>query len=300
MTISLKARLLRIILRRMFKGRRLTIEDYRASTLKNAQRTNRIPKGAAVERFNIEGIPAAWIYADYAEQDKIVLYLHGGGYVLGGIDSHQMLCILMAQTLKMKILLPEYRLAPESPFPAAVDDALTAYRWLLAQGYNSKNIIISGDSAGGGLSLAAVLSLRDAGQPLPAAVVCMSPWADLTFKGNSYITKEKSEVILREDVLREWASAYVGKEKSDHRLISPVNADFHGFPPLLIQVGSDEILLDDSLALTEKAKAQGVNVTLKVWDDLWHVWQALGELIPESRQAFEEMGQFVRKHISSY
>jgi acetyl esterase/lipase len=289
----------RYTLSKMFKEKHMSITENRASSLKTAQRTNRIPKGVDVERFAIEGIPSAWITPADAVKDKVILHLHGGGYVLGGIDSSLMMCILMAQTLKMKVLLPEYRLAPENPFPAAVDDAVKIYRWLLAQGYASKNIIVSGDSAGGGLSLATVLSLRDVGDALPSAVVCMSPWVDLTFKGKSYITKEKAEVVLRKDVLQEWAACYIGTEKSDNPLISPVYADFHGFPPLLIQVGSDEILLDDSLILAEKAKADGVDVTLKIWNDLWHVWQALGEMIPESKKAFDEMGQFVREHDSA-
>ena len=259
----------------------------------------RIPKGISIDKFEIDGIPTEWISPAEAEQDKVIIHLHGGGYVTGGIDSHQSMCILMAQTLKMKVLLPEYRLAPEHPFPAALEDTLKVYRWLLAQGYQSGNIIISGDSAGGGLSLATVLSLRDSGELLPAAMVCMSPWTDLTLKGKSHITNAKTESILRPDVLSEWASSYIGAEKSNHLLISPIYADFHGFPPLLIQVGSDEVLLDDSLTLAEKAKADGVDVTLKVWDELWHVWQALGDLIPESKKAFEEMGQFVSDQLKA-
>lgn len=288
----------RIFLRKMFKENLMSIEENRIYFLNNAKRMNKIPAGVEMNRFDLDGLPSAWFVHANAEKDKVILYLHGGGYVLGGIDSQQMMCILMAQTLKIKVLLPEYRLAPENPFPAAVEDAVKVYRWLLAQGYDSKNIIITGDSAGGGLSLATVLSLRDAGDALPAAVVCMSPWADLTFKGKSYITKEKVEPILREDVLRMWAKSYYGAENPSLPLISPVYADFRAFPPLLIQVGSDEILLDDSIALAEKAKSAGVDVTLKVWDGMWHVWQALGEMIPESKLAFEEMLQFVSKHIS--
>jgi acetyl esterase/lipase len=299
MTINLRIIFWRAFLRKMFKEKRMTLEENRVYSLNNARRMNSVPKGVEINKFEIAGIPSAWISPSNADQDKVILHLHGGGYVLGGIDSQQMMCILMAQTLKMKVLLPEYRLAPENPFPAAVDDALKVYRWLLAQGYHPGNIIVSGDSAGGGLGLATVLSLRDAGEALPAAVACMSPWADLTFKGGTYITKAKAEAVLREDVLREWASYYIGTEKPDHPLISPVYADFRGFPPLLIQVGSDEILLDDSRMLAEKAKADGVEVTLKIWDDLWHVWQALGKLIPESKKAFEEMGQFVREHGSA-
>ncbi|GAB4546559.1 MAG: alpha/beta hydrolase [Anaerolineales bacterium] len=254
---------------------------------------NRVPAGVEVERVVIGHIPAAWIKPDGAQSEKVIVHLHGGGYVLGGIESSLAMCILMAQTLKRKVLLPEYRLAPEHPFPAAVEDAAQVYLWLLAQGYPSRNIVISGDSAGGGLSLAAAMSLREAGAPLPAAVVCMSPWTDLTFSGKSHVTKARVEPVLREDVLRMWAAAYCGEENFSHPLISPLYGDFRGFPPLLIQVGGDEILLDDSIALAEKARADGADVTLKIWAGMWHVWQALGEALPESKRAFEEMAAFL-------
>jgi monoterpene epsilon-lactone hydrolase len=242
-----------------------------------------------VDKFEIDGIHVAQITPSDAHPDKVILHLHGGGYVTGGLDSHQMMCILMAQMLKIKVLLPEYRLAPEHPFPAALNDSLNVYRWLLAQGTQPGDIIISGDSAGGGLSVATVLSLRDDGGPLPAAVVCMSPWADLTLKSQSHITKAKTEVLLKKEVLREWALCYTEDANLTNPLVSPVYADFHGFPPLLIQVGSEEILLDDARMLADKAKVDSVDVTLKIWDGLWHVWQALGDLIPENKKAFEGM-----------
>jgi monoterpene epsilon-lactone hydrolase len=283
MALSLQARFWRMFFRKTFKEKRLTIAENRAWSAKNAQLTNRIPKDATVEKFEINGVPAAWIRPSTAAGEKIILHFHGGGYVTGSIDSHLMMCIPMAQTLKMNLLLPEYRLAPENPFPAALDDALKSYRWLLTQGYKSSDIIVSGDSAGG--------------EPLPAVVVVMSPWADLTHKGQSHVTKADSETVLKTEVLKEWALCYADEANLSNPLVSPVYADFHGFPPLLIQVGSEEILLDDSLLLTEKAKADGVAVTLKVWDGIWHVWQALGDFLPESRKAFEELGQFVQEHV---
>jgi len=292
MSISLRARFWRIILRKVFKERRLSIEENRIRSASTARMT-RIPKNITVSDTEADGIRAKWISPINEKNGKVILHLHGGGYVTGGMDSHLMMCIPMAQTLKAKIFLPEYRLAPEHPFPAAVDDAVKVYRWMLAQGYQAQDIILSGDSAGGGLALATVLSLREAGDPLPAAVVCMSPWTDLTFTGPSHITKAKADCVLLTDVLREWGACYVGTETPDHPLISPIYADFHNFPPLLIQVGSDEVLLDDARMLAEKAKVDGVNVTLKIWDEMWHVWPALGDLIPESKKAFEEIGQFI-------
>lgn len=298
MPISLQARFWKIILRKVFKDKRLTIEENRVRSADTAK-LMRIPKGVIVTDIVADGLHSKWIAPSGSNLNKVILHLHGGGYVTGGADSHLMMCIPMAQTLKAKILLPEYRLAPEHPFPAAVDDAMKAYRWLLAQGYSPKNIIISGDSAGGGLALATVLSLREAGEPLPAAIVCISPWTDLTFTGSSHITKAKVDCVLLSDVLREWAACYVGTENPDNPLISPIYADFQGFPPLLIQVGSDEVLLDDARMLAEKAKSSGVDVTLKIWDEMWHVWPALGDLIPESKKAFEEVGNFIDIHVTA-
>jgi epsilon-lactone hydrolase len=297
MPISLQARFWKIILRKVFKDKRLTIEENRVRSADTAK-LMRIPKGVTVTDVNADGMHSKWIAPSGSNLGKAILHLHGGGYVTGGADSHLMMCIPMAQTLKTKILLPEYRLAPEHPFPAAVDDAVKVYRWLLGQGYSPKDIIISGDSAGGGLALATVLSLRDAGNPLPAAIVCMSPWTDLTFTGSSHITKAKVDCVLLSDVLREWAACYVGTENPDNPLISPIYADFHGFPPLLIQVGSDEVLLDDARMLAEKAKSSGVDVTLKIWDEMWHVWPALGDLIPESKKSFEEIRNFIDIHVA--
>ena len=292
MSISLRARFWRVILRKVFKEKQLTIEENRVRSASTAKMT-RIPKDVTVVDVDADDIRAKWISPTNENPGKVILHLHGGGYVTGSMDSHLMMCIPMAQTLKTKILLPEYRLAPEHPFPAAVVDAVKVYRWALAQGYQPQDIIISGDSAGGGLALATVLSLRDAGDPLPAAIVSMSPWTDLTFTGQSHLTKAKADCVLLTDVLREWAACYVGTETPNNPLISPIYADFLNFPPILIQVGSDEVLLDDSRMLAEKAKSAGVDVTLKVWDEMWHVWPALGDLIPESKKTFEEIGQFI-------
>lgn len=254
----------------------------------------RIPPAVKVERTSVEGLPAAWIRPAGADPDTVLLHLHGGGYVTGGINSHLMMCVPLALTLKTNILLPEYKLAPENPYPAALEDALKVYRGLLAKGFRPDHIVVTGNSAGGGLSLASVLALRDHGDPLPAAVVCFSPWADLTHSGRVHVSLAGVDVVLNTQVLKEWALLYADAASLSQPLVSPVYADFHGFPPLLIQVGSQEVLLDDALCVAEKAKAAGVDVTLKVWDALWHVWPALGDLIPESRQAFEQIGEFIR------
>lgn len=298
MTLSLRARFWRRVLGRMYNKQLAEIAESRLRETNIASFSRHITRGVRVERFQIEGIPAAWLGPEVARQDKTILYLRGGGYVSGSINTHLILCQSMAQVLKRKTLLPEYRLAPEHPFPAALEDALAAYRWLLRQGGSSQNIVIAGDSAGGGLSLAVALALRDASEPLPAAVVCLSPWVDLTNSGPSHLSNAAREPALTTIELKRWAACYADSTPLTHPLISPVYADFHGFPPLLIQAGSDEILLDDARWLAEKARADGVDVTLSVWEGLWHAWHALGRLIPESRQAFEEIDAFLRQKTS--
>jgi len=293
MPLSLRARFWRFVMRSAFKNRRMKVEQYHVQSAQGARWMKQMNKRLPVERFDIEGLPAAWIRPEGADEKKIVIHLHGGGYVTGYVDSHLMMCVPMAKTLQRKMLMPEYRLAPANPFPAALEDALKAYRWLLAQGTDPRDIVLSGDSAGGGLALATALALRDAGDPLPAALICVSPWADLTHKGKSHITNAKSETILRMDMLSTWALLYTDASNLTNPLVSPVYADLRGLPPLLIQVGRDEILLDDSITLAEKAKSAGVDVTLRIWDDMWHAWPVLGELIPESGMAFEEMKEFV-------
>lgn len=276
----------------------MSIDEYRSLTSQNARFSNRIPKGVKVDRFEADGIYAAWISPSNADANKVIVHFHGGGYVTGGIDSHLMMCIPMAQALKMKILLFDYRLAPENPFPAALKDGLKMYLWLLEQGYQANDLILSGDSAGGGLALATTLSLRDNNEPLPSAMICISPWIDLAHTGKSHVTNSKADIVLTTDVLKEWASAYTDESNLQNPLVSPLYADFHGFPPLFIQADSNEILLDDAKRLAEKAKAGGVDVTLKIWDGMWHAWHALGGLIPESKKAFEEIGQFLNAHKS--
>jgi acetyl esterase/lipase len=293
MSISLRSHFWRTVLRKIFKSQNLSIAEHRANNIKNSRLMGAAPKTIKVEKIDIDGIHAEWLTPLNANPEQVILYFHGGGYVTGSIETYRMMCGLLANYTGVKVLIPNYRLAPENPFPAALDDALKVYRWLLEQGTSSANIIIAGDSAGGGLGVATVLALKDKSESPPAAVVSLSPWADLTLKNKTHITKAEADVVLRTDVLREWALAYTDESNFTNPLVSPVYADFHGFPPLLIEVGGDEILLGDSILLAEKAKAAGVQVELRIWDGMWHVWHALGELIPESKMAFKEIGQFV-------
>jgi acetyl esterase/lipase len=290
---SLRSRFWGLALRRTVRDGGLDLAGYRDRAAGMAAFAKRSARPGELETIDIGGIRAAWIRPPCSGDGKTLLHLHGGGYVAGDIESQLMMCLPMARSLGMPLLLPEYRLAPEHPFPAALEDALAAYRWLLAGGLDAKDIVLSGDSAGGGLALALALSLRDSGEPLPAAISCFSPWTDLANRGKSHVDKARAEVLLTTRVLGEWAACYSGGADLDNPLISPACADLRGLPPLLVQVGSEEILLDDSLALAEKARAAGLDVSLEVMEGLWHDWPALGNLVPESRLAFLAMGRFL-------
>ncbi|MFP7298336.1 alpha/beta hydrolase [Neobacillus niacini] len=256
---------------------------------------SKLPKNCQVEKTQIEGIYAEWISNKHAKGDMVILYLHGGGYGYCSADTHRSLAARVMIEAGVKVLLPEYRLAPEHPFPAAIEDTLTIYRWLLKQGYDSSKIIFAGDSAGGGLSAATTLALRDQSEPLPGALVCLSPWVDLTSQGESYSKNSDKDPYLRSELVRLTAQNYAAGESLDNELISPVFADLRGFPPMFIQVGSIEILLSDAQLLAEKARMSGVEVQLKVWKGMWHVWQISNKL-PEAKKAVKEIGDFIRKY----
>jgi len=228
----------------------------------------------------------------------VVLYLHGGGYVIGSPRSHRHLAAAIAAAAGTSALLLEYRCAPESPFPAAVDDAVAAYRWLLDQGISAGGLVIAGDSAGGGLTVATLLALRDGGVPLPAAGVCISPWVDLTCSGASYSTKAASDPIVKKAGVEEMARAYLGMADRRTPLASPLFADLRGLPPLLIQVGSEEVLLDDATQLAERARAAGVDTTLEVWDQMVHVWHWFLPLLDEAEEAIGTIGRFARARMT--
>ncbi|MGH8005632.1 MAG: alpha/beta hydrolase [Candidatus Binatia bacterium] len=244
------------------------------------------------------GVPAEWIVAPGAADDKVVLYLHGGGYVIGSITSHRDLMARLSRAAGAKVLGLNYRLAPENPHPAAVEDATAAYRWLLSQGTKPNRMAIGGDSAGGGLTLETLVSLRDAGTPLPAAAVCLSPWADMEGSGESMKTKAAVDPLVVPGMLENMVKMYMAGKDLRTPLASPLHADLKGLPPLLIQVGGREVLLDDSTRVAERAKAAGVKVTLDVWDEMIHVWHLFAPILPEGQQAIEQIGQFIRERIA--
>lgn len=255
----------------------------------------RFPAGVTGTPVDVDGTPAEWIADEGADEDAVVLYLHGGGYVAGSIDSHRNLTGHLARAMRCRVLAIDYRLAPEHPHPAAVEDATKAYRWLLAQGLDPHRIIISGDSAGGGLTVATLVALRDSGEPMPAAAVPISPWVDMEGLGDSITTRAEADPMVTGGSLLNIAALFVG-EDGDRRdpLAAPLHADLSGLPPLLIHVGDAEVLLDDSTRLAAKAEAAGVDVTLEVWPEMIHVWHASAGYVPESDAAIARIAEFGR------
>jgi len=260
--------------------------------------SERVARDVKCEPVSAGGVPAEWIVPPGAADDRVILYLHGGGYVMGSINTHRAMVARIARASQAKALAIDYRMAPEHPFPAAVDDATAAYRWLLAEGYKPGKIVISGDSAGGGLTLATLIALRDAGTPLPAAGVPISAWADLEGTGASIRTRAATDPMVDLPGLSRMAKLYAGDHDMKNPLLSPIHADYRGLPPMLLQVGDAEILLDDSTRVADKAKAAGVKVELEAWDDMFHVWHVFAKILPEGQQAIDRIGSYVIEHTA--
>ena len=254
------------------------------------------PLSAGVE-IEQEAAPfkGEWVRARDVRRDAVLLYLHGGAYVFCSPISHRHLVAALSAAAGVSAFALDYRLAPESPFPAAVEDAVAAYRSLLAEGFAPERIAIAGDSAGGGLTVATMVALREQGVPQPAAGVCISPWADLTMTAESYHTRP--DAMITHERLSQWAQMYLGDAAATNPLASPVFADLRELPPLLIQVGTAEALFDDSVKLEAQAKAAGVAVTLEVWEEMIHVWHYFHPMLSAGREAVACIGEFVGNRI---
>lgn len=259
------------------------------------------PPWKCPERFTLTEIPTEFFTMELLEQkeepnrDKIILQLHGGGYVGAMRNAYRMFAGLYAEVSRgMSVLTIDYRVAPENPYPAALEDAYAAYLWLLEQGWYSEQIILAGDSAGGGLAMALCHYLRDQGKELPCGIVAMSPWTDLTASGESYDTNYEKDPLFgktRDSLI--YNKEYVGDHDPMDAYISPMFGDFRGFPPMLIQVGSYEMLLSDSVDVAAKARGQGVKVRLSIYEGMFHIFQMAAKLLPESRKAWAEIGRFL-------
>ena len=255
-----------------------------------------IDVAARYSRVNAGGVTAEWVAADGASDSMVVLYFHGGGYIIGSPRTHRPMLAHLSRDSGARVLSLDYRLAPEHPFPAPVEDAVASYRWLLSEGYDPSRIALAGDSAGGGLTVAALVQIRYLGLPVPAAGVCVSPWVDMEGLGESMETRAEADpMIVREGLLLS-AKTYLGGADPRAPLAAPLYADLRGLPPLLIQVGDAEVLLDDSTRLAGVAREAGVKVQMDVWDDMIHVWPLFAPILPEGKQAIAQAGEFIKKH----
>lgn len=262
-------------------------------------RNQRLPRGTNVRPLSIHGVPAEWIEAPGASSDRVVLHLHGGAFVTGSPAVHRELTARVSSASGVQVLSLDYRLSPEHPFPAALEDTLASYEWLVDEGFEPSQIAFGGESSGGGLALQALLSMKTNGIPLPRAAFFLSPVTDwLRFDGESYSTRAALDPLLSLSQCRFTASLYVGEAHEDTALLQPTEMDLTGLPPMWIQVGGHEILLSDSVKLAQRAGEAGVKVDFKVWPGLWHVFQGTARFVPEARESLEDLGRFLRTHLS--
>lgn len=252
-----------------------------------------MPAGVDTEPVQVDHISCEWIIPRRANHNKVFLYLHGGGYALGSKQTHRALVAEIARQAEFCALIPEYRLAPEFPFPAALNDAIRCYEWLLSTGHDPEDIVIGGDSAGGGLALACLLAARDRGLPMPAAQVLISPWVDLTVsKPSIFKFMDKTPMFYLKE-MKTWARNYAGHHALDHPLVSPLYADFTGLPPILLQMSDTEVLVDEDLELAQRARLAGVDMDLQVSHGLMHVWHIYWRYLEQAREAITRIVDFM-------
>jgi epsilon-lactone hydrolase len=272
--------------------------DERRAAFTPGDRLHPVPDDVVVREATAGGVPAHWLTAPGADANRVLLFLHGGGYEFGSLRSDGELAARLGRASRMRVLFPEYRLAPEHPFPAAIEDILAVWRWLLAeQDLNASSTAVAGDSAGGGLAVALLVATRDAEKTLPAAAVLMSPTVDLTSSGASMTERADQDPISTPAMLRQFASDYLAGADPKTPLASPLFASLRGLPPLLIQVGTADLLLSDSERLARAAAEAGVDVTLDVGEGLPHVYQLLLGT-PEAAEATEKIGKFLRARVN--
>jgi acetyl esterase/lipase len=273
-----------------------SIEGFRDQCERGAARFGKLPKEVKSDPLDIEGIKSEFLIPDGTDRSKLILYVHGGGYVSGSCKDHRGVVSKLAKNTRFQCLQYEYRLAPEHPFPAAVDDSVLVYRWLLKNGFHPENILVAGESAGGGLALALLLAIKKYALPMLAAAVAISPWTDLTCSGESYQTKNKRSLAP----LHSWtvfSNHYVGNNDPKNPLISPLFGDLSGLPPLFINSGEDDELFDDGRLFAEKAKQTGVDVTFTAGKDMVHCYPLMAPMFREATEAMDEIITFIVKHL---
>ncbi len=293
----LQSRALAFHLRRMRTQRQkagpdLAVTVMRKQIAKGTKQFGKPPKDTKTIPVDVNGVSAEWIERSSSRAHRVILYFHGGGYCAGSPESHRAMISNLCHQAHARALVPDYRLAPEHPFPAAFEDALGCYRWLLASGIDPAGIVFAGDSAGGGLALATAMGARHEGLPIPASIILMSPWVDLAMGGRSLLAAAKRDPMLDITDLVNFSQNYLGGHLPTDPRASPLYGDFHGLPSILIHVGSLEILKDDALRVAKSAEAAGVDVSIEVWDDMVHVFQSLP--VKEAAASIARLGTFIR------
>ena len=253
---------------------------------------------ARCEKVDVDGVPAEWVSAPDADPSRAVLFLHGGGYAIGSINTHRRLAFDVSTAAGARVLLLDYRLAPEHPFPAAVDDAATAWRWLLKQDLAADKLAIAGDSAGGGLTIATLVNLRDQRLGLPACAVAISPWVDLEGVGASMTARSAQDPMVQKAGLGWMADMYLAGKDARTPLAAPLHADLNGLPPVLVQVGTAETLLDDATRIAERLHSAGGEVKLSVWPNMLHVFPLFAPILSEGLDGCREIGQFIKARMA--
>lgn len=281
---------------RSMGGGEPTIEDMRAQA-SGGSALNPVPEDVTATLVDADGVACELVTAPEARDDRLVVHCHGGGYAVGSAESSRHFAARVAKAARARVLVVDYRLAPENPYPAPLDDAVAAYRWALANGPGAERTVVLGESSGGGLTLAMLLRAKNEGLPMPAVAVTLSPWTDLELSGETMVSKASADPLVTASLLKMLADAYVQGQDKHQPFVSPLYGDFDGFPPLYIQVGTAEILLDDSRRLAQAAERAGVPVVLDVWDDMIHTWQLFAGFVPEGQEAIEKFSSAIAQHL---
>ena len=256
-----------------------------------------VPEGVQVDPVDCDGVPAEWLTPPEAAAGRTVLYMHGGCYISGSPGTVREFCGRLAKASRSRILSIDYRLAPEHPFPAALDDALTCYRWLLREGHDPARVAVAGESAGGGLTLALLMQCRDLGLPMPACGLPISPWVDMELAFGESLTRNEGIDLAPVEPLRLGSAAYAGEDNRQNPLASPLHGDLSSLPPLLVQVGTREVLLDEGVETARRVERAGGDVTLQKWEDMIHVWHWYAAIFPEAQEATEALGEWIMARI---
>jgi monoterpene epsilon-lactone hydrolase len=294
--MSIRAECVRLGLRWLKRrGRHESAEESRRRIDRMTSLAPKPPAGTLIGTVSAGGVPADLVSRPESQPERHVLFLHGGAYRAAAPKDYRHFTWRIAQAMRARVLAIDYRLAPEHPFPAALEDAVAAYRWLRGRGIDSRNILIVGDSAGGGLCFGLFLKLRDSGEALPAGLIALSPWTDLALTGASLRENAQSDPMLNADDLPRYAGEYLAGADPRLPYASPLYGDFTGCPATLLHVGSDEILRDDAVRISDRLKRAGGSVELQVWPRMPHAWHLFADILPEARRAIADMGRFAER-----